>query len=662
MKKTLLAFALLLCSVLGLSANPTVTLTVSGQGATKEEATANALRSAIEQAYGVFVSANTTILNDELIKDEIATVASGNIEDFQEISCVVTSEGETFVTLSATVAISKLQAYAKSKGSSTEFAGATFAMNMKMRELNKQNEQKALVNMYYQLQELAPNVFDWELIIGDPTIQEDKNYKVPMTLTAKPNDASEAFYNILTNTLKSLSLTPTEIEEYKQVGLETFEMKIPQRDQGDLRVVLRNDPQKIMEYLGYLADRIRLSYRIKPLTASGQTFYAKTEKHDIVRDVRRYVNPWPLLYKATDFYAFKKNSNSNVVMKADVFVGQDDMMTLQGFEAAHTPVNRTTFKYDNGELWASDVVVYQNITNSEFNVDSYSRGLWDKLDNITIADGVSEIGVCAFQGLRKSNVSSIELPNSIIEIGNMAFLEAPGLTSPIPENVTSIGNEAFKYFSEVYCKPTTPPAIGYRTFYNPYTYITIYVPLESVEAYKAASGWREYADNIVGYDFTGSDKTEEPVEELAEEQPTTITLSDFANEYMAPMIAEFIAKDEFETIAMHAQRVTEESVAALKEKLTEEAKVEYLKKYGNIDDFQLELGWYNAENETFSISIKNNKGELSVGVPLYIARKFKSLWDSCSKTATFCVENDVVAIESITICLPDGSQFVATKK
>ena len=29
----------------------------------------------------------------------------------------------------------------------------------------------------------------------------------------------------------------------------------------------------------------------------------------------------------------------------------------------------------------------------------------------------------------------------------------------------------------------------------------IYVPAESVEAYKAATNWSEYAADIVGYDF-----------------------------------------------------------------------------------------------------------------------------------------------------------------
>ena len=48
-----------------------ITLVVDGEGKDKTEATKNALRSAIEQSYGTFVSANTVILNDELVKDEI---------------------------------------------------------------------------------------------------------------------------------------------------------------------------------------------------------------------------------------------------------------------------------------------------------------------------------------------------------------------------------------------------------------------------------------------------------------------------------------------------------------------------------------------------------------------------------------------------------------
>lgn len=38
-------------------------------------------------------------------------------------------------------------------------------------------------------------------------------------------------------------------------------------------------------------------------------------------------------------------------------------------------------------------------------------------------------------------------------------------------------------------------------FYNNAPDRTIYVPRNSVEAYKSAAYWSEYASDIVGYDF-----------------------------------------------------------------------------------------------------------------------------------------------------------------
>ncbi|MCI6427412.1 MAG: hypothetical protein MR809_00770 [Rikenellaceae bacterium] len=61
MKKILLLFTALLATFVLSAQDNTIRLTVSGEGATKEEASANALRSAIEQAFGTFVSANTQI-------------------------------------------------------------------------------------------------------------------------------------------------------------------------------------------------------------------------------------------------------------------------------------------------------------------------------------------------------------------------------------------------------------------------------------------------------------------------------------------------------------------------------------------------------------------------------------------------------------------------
>jgi hypothetical protein len=75
--------------------------------------------------------------------------------------------------------------------------------------------------------------------------------------------------------------------------------------------------------------------------------------------------------------------------------------------------------------------------------------------------------------------------------------------------VTSIGNYAFygcSSLTSVYCKPTTPPAGGYDMF-SYYDSVKqpigckIYVPTASVNAYKSAQYWSDYAAYIEGYDF-----------------------------------------------------------------------------------------------------------------------------------------------------------------
>ena len=50
-----------------------------------------------------------------------------------------------------------------------------------------------------------------------------------------------------------------------------------------------------------------------------------------------------------------------------------------------------------------------------------------------------------------------------------------------------------------------------------------------------------------------------------------------------------------------------------------------------------------------------------MNVPLNVARDFKSLWDGLTKSASFCVKNDVLAIESITFRMPDGAEFTTAK-
>lgn len=202
-----------------------VTLVVSADGATKDEATKIALRSAIEQTYGAFVSSNTTILNDELVKDEIVTISNGNIKEYKELVSKQMPNGRLYVTLQATVSVAKLISYAKSKGAETEFAGATFGMNIKMKELNKQNEKKVLDNMLSQLHSL-PNLFDYEMQLEEPKMNGDM-CEVKGEIYIMYNGNTQLYNEIIFKTLSSLSLTKEEREDYKKMGIKYYPILLP---------------------------------------------------------------------------------------------------------------------------------------------------------------------------------------------------------------------------------------------------------------------------------------------------------------------------------------------------------------------------------------------------------------------------------------------------
>ena len=134
------------------------------------------------------------------------------------------------------------------------------------------------------------------------------------------------------------------------------------------------------------------------------------------------------------------------------------------------------------------------IPNSVVTIGDSAFTYCGSLTSVTIPNSVTSIGEYAFDGCTKLN--SVSIGNSVSVIGFCAFRSCESLKSvEIPASVTSIGDYAFvncKSLNSVYCNPPTPPTGGYNMFYNNDYSLVIYVPSNSIEAYKTAEYWEYY--------------------------------------------------------------------------------------------------------------------------------------------------------------------------
>ena len=174
-----------------------------------------------------------------------------------------------------------------------------------------------------------------------------------------------------------------------------------------------------------------------------------------------------------------------------------------------TTIGYTAF-YDCTSLIS--VTIGDSVTSIGEGAFAVCRSLKEFKGKYATEDGRSLIVDNTIIAYANASGTTYTIPDSVTAIGNCAFLSCDSLTIVnIPDSVTTIGDSAFEDCSSltsVYCKATTPPSLDWNVFGNNGSGRKIYVPTESVEAYKSAECWSDYASDIVGYDFENGEIVE----------------------------------------------------------------------------------------------------------------------------------------------------------
>lgn len=161
--------------------------------------------------------------------------------------------------------------------------------------------------------------------------------------------------------------------------------------------------------------------------------------------------------------------------------------------------NNTLMSIGAGCFYSASSLSTVVIPNSVVSFGSEAFQDCTNLTNVTLSLNITKINNNTFSGC--TSLSSIELHDGITEIATSAFQYCGNITSiVIPSTVTMIRGYSFQNcisLISVTVNSVTPPNISSASvFTNNAEGRKIYVPAQSVTAYKSTAGWSIYADDI----------------------------------------------------------------------------------------------------------------------------------------------------------------------
>ena len=334
-----------------------------------------------------------------------------------------------------------------------------------------------------------------------------ENVNIPKTIVSVKNNAFNGC-----NALQKL-VFPIE-DATMEIGINAFDSLnlYPIVFEADTYVKTMNTSQNLRSYSSRVCADAN-TFRLITYNKNTTTYYKYGSMSDnITWDIMNdYSGLFTTLYVSSavtelDYGMFSSCASSGAVEEIRFYDGESSITSMTPFK--YTENLKTYGNVGSGanvEIPSSVTYFggYNNAIITEAVLPNTVKTIsFQNFNNLTkcIAAGVTSISFYGSSGITSvgeiGSGADVELGASLTEIKNEAFYKCTSLTSVTLGNITSIGNTAFygcSGLTSITIKATTPPTLGHSVFDGSYP---IYVPAQSVDTYKSASGWSTYASRI----------------------------------------------------------------------------------------------------------------------------------------------------------------------
>ena len=195
-----------------ISAQDIIEVSSTGHGNSKEQAINSALKTALNQFFGLYVSSDTKISGESLVFDNVTSLNKGVIVSYDIIS-ENNFDNSFFIILKARISMKASVDYFGQNKRYFSFNADAFYSNLQIQEFNKKNEAKTIQVASDYLKFISDRSFNYSIELPkmfNKNIEITKNIYYNINISANQN--FKKYIELLDDLLSGISCSKSETE------------------------------------------------------------------------------------------------------------------------------------------------------------------------------------------------------------------------------------------------------------------------------------------------------------------------------------------------------------------------------------------------------------------------------------------------------------------